>query len=55
MTKEYEVTYQMSDKMFKALAATQKGKKQSPQDYVKDIVQDTFGLRGTCINVVIKG
>ena len=51
----YEVTYQMSQKMFNALAATAKNKKVDKQKYVTDLVEDTFGIRGKCIKVVVKG
>lgn len=52
---EYEVTYQMSQRMFNAIAATAKNKKVDKQKYVNEIVEDTFGLRGKCIKVVVKG
>lgn len=53
----YEVTYQMSKNMFNALVATRKGKDKNtnPHDYVCQVVEDTFGIRGKCIKVTIKG
>ena len=47
--------YKMSKDMADAYLSARKGdeKKKRPQEYLCQIVNDTFGIKGTCVRVVI--
>lgn len=53
-TKEI-IEYQMSKDMFDALVKTKKGKdaKKNNWQYVTDIVNAEYGLKGHCVRVVV--
>ena len=50
-----EIEYEMSKEMAKQILATRKGTDQNvhPQEFLKRVVNEDFGLKGYCTNVII--
>lgn len=52
-----EISYSMSAGMAKALLEERKGveeKKMRPQEYLCQVVNEQFGLKGICVSVIIE-
>ena len=47
------IEYQINKKQFDVLCKGAKAAKKNPQQYVMDIINETYGLRGTVVNLVI--
>ena len=50
-----EIEYEMSKEMAKQILTTRKGTDQNvhPQEFLKRVVNEDFGLKGYCTNVII--
>ena len=50
-----EIEYEMPKELAKQILATRKGADQNmhPQEYLKKVVNEEFGLKGYCTNVIV--